>query len=112
VVLSVQVMDSGQVAEFGVPHELLQNPRSALLSLVEATGPASATYLRQVAQQAFQQRKRGIEVAFGTAAAGLPETDGVDEGFASPRSSGAQPQETSFVRFHMDDDETSQSRKD
>jgi hypothetical protein len=63
-----------------------------------------------VAQQAFQQRKRGIEVAFGTAAAGAPETDGVHEGFASP-GSGTQPQETSFVRFHMDD-ETSQSRKD
>lgn len=38
------------MVEFGVPHLLLQDPNSALLSLVDATGSASANHLKALAK--------------------------------------------------------------
>ena len=42
----VLVMDAGQVAELASPAELLARPDSIFTSLVDATGPANAAYLR------------------------------------------------------------------
>jgi ABC-type multidrug transport system fused ATPase/permease subunit len=45
----VLVLDKGQVAEFGSPKELLDNPKGIFTSMVEATGPGSAEHLRKIA---------------------------------------------------------------
>ena len=45
----MQVLDKGEVCEYGVPYELMCNPDSMLLKLVESTGPTSADELKSIA---------------------------------------------------------------
>jgi ABC-type proline/glycine betaine transport system ATPase subunit len=45
----VMVLDKGELMEFDTPRNLLENPKSIFASMVAATGPATAAYLRQVA---------------------------------------------------------------
>jgi ABC-type multidrug transport system fused ATPase/permease subunit len=47
----ILVLDSGNIAEFDTPKRLLQNPRSVLSGMVDATGPITAAYLRDIANQ-------------------------------------------------------------
>ena len=48
----VQVLDKGEVCEYGVPHELMCNPESVLLQLVDSTGPIAAENLKNIAAAA------------------------------------------------------------
>jgi ATP-binding cassette subfamily C (CFTR/MRP) protein 4 len=52
----VVVMDAGQAAEVGAPHELLQREGGALARLVGSTGPRMAAHLRSLALRAFEAR--------------------------------------------------------
>lgn len=88
----ILVMEAGEVAEFGVPHVLLQNPKSALLSLVDATGPASAAYLKAVAKQTHSDKARGIKTKFGM----VPSADS----FGEEGQMMGEPAEVSAVRWH------------
>ena len=45
----VLVLDKGELVEFDKPSVLLQNPKGIFTRMVEATGPASAAYLRRIA---------------------------------------------------------------
>jgi hypothetical protein len=48
----VCVMDGGRVVEFGAPAELLHRPNGSLFAdLVNETGPATAAYLRRLAEK-------------------------------------------------------------
>ena len=51
----VLVMDKGEAAEFGPPHELLQRKDSIFSELVDATGAESAASLRQMAFESATQ---------------------------------------------------------
>lgn len=53
----VLVMDAGQVAEFGTPFELLQNPDSIFSGMVEQTGKAMAENLVSTAEKTYQNKK-------------------------------------------------------
>jgi ABC-type multidrug transport system fused ATPase/permease subunit len=46
----VMVLDKGKLVEFDTPAKLLENPDSIFTSMVDATGPASAEYLRKIAR--------------------------------------------------------------
>ena len=48
----VLVMDSGKAAEFGPPHELLENEEGVFSELVRNTGKESANALRSIASTA------------------------------------------------------------
>ena len=50
---NVQVLDKGKVCEYGVPYELMDNPKSLLLKLVESTGPLAAEKLKNIAAAAY-----------------------------------------------------------
>lgn len=106
--LHLQVMDGGNVAEFGVPHDLLQNPASHLLSLVEATGPASAAHLKAVARAAWENRKAGRPARLAREQIQrLEEQNALDSAAATGllmSSDGGV--DTSCVRFHSDDAES------
>ena len=52
----VQVLRSGQLCEYGDPHELLCDPESYLRRLVEHTGPLSAQKLINMARTAHEER--------------------------------------------------------
>ena len=43
-------MDKGRVAEFASPLELLAQPDSIFLSMVDATGPETAVKLKEMAK--------------------------------------------------------------
>jgi hypothetical protein len=45
----LQVLDKGEIVEFDTPANLMEQKNGYLKSMVEATGPATATYLRRVA---------------------------------------------------------------
>lgn len=45
----IMVLDKGKLVEFDSPAKLLENPKSIFSSMVEATGPASAAHLRDIA---------------------------------------------------------------
>ena len=51
--LCIQVLDNGKVCEYGVPYELMGNPKSLLLKLVESTGPLAAEKLKNIAAAAY-----------------------------------------------------------
>lgn len=51
----IMVMDAGMLVEFDKPSVLLQNPEGHLSKLVDATGPATAEYLRQLAQHNWRE---------------------------------------------------------
>jgi len=46
----VMVLDKGQIVEFDTPKNLLKKKNGVFASMVEATGPTSAAYLRQIAE--------------------------------------------------------------
>jgi ATP-binding cassette subfamily C (CFTR/MRP) protein 1 len=92
----ILVMDNGSVAEFGVPHELLQSSSSALLSLVEATGPASAAHLKSVAKQSYENVKAGRPAHVEQ------QRTGQEEEFDTAI-------DTSCVRFHTEEDAEKQA---
>ena len=52
----VQVLRSGQLCEYGDPHELLCDPDSYLRRLVEHTGPLAAQKLINMARTAHEER--------------------------------------------------------
>ena len=49
------VMDAGRVGEYDVPHNLLCDSASLLSEFVEATGPASAQQLRNLARNGLKK---------------------------------------------------------
>jgi hypothetical protein len=51
-------MADGRAAEFGEPHQLLQDRTSALSGIVDETGPAARS-LRDAARIAHEGRERG-----------------------------------------------------
>lgn len=53
----ILVMDAGQVAEFGKPHDLLQNPTGLLTKLVNQTGQTNSATLKSMAEQASNRMK-------------------------------------------------------
>ncbi|XP_047105893.1 ATP-binding cassette sub-family C member 4-like isoform X1 [Schistocerca piceifrons] len=57
----VLVMDAGQVAEYGTPHELLQRSEGILTAMVRQTGPAMERQLRAVAQETYLKDQPEIE---------------------------------------------------
>lgn len=54
----IMVMDAGSVVEFDVPSVLMRNPKGALTAFVAQTGPATAAYLRSVADAAYRRKRR------------------------------------------------------
>jgi len=55
----ILVLDRGRVVEFAHPADLLADPASALSSLVDETGPATAEVLRGVARDAAAAARGG-----------------------------------------------------
>lgn len=53
----IMVLRAGELCEFGEAHELLDNPNSYLLRLVEHTGPVAATKLKNMALSAYNSRR-------------------------------------------------------
>ena len=47
----IMVLDAGHIAEFDTPKALLKNKKSVLSGMVDATGPETAAYLRDIANQ-------------------------------------------------------------
>lgn len=52
----LQVLNKGQVREFGSPYALLQDPQSQLKRMVDQTGPSASRKLHQMAQEAHLHR--------------------------------------------------------
>ncbi len=57
----ILVLDQGKVAEFADPMTLLENPRSLLRHLVDATGPANARALEATALAAKEKKNRSTQ---------------------------------------------------
>ena len=75
----ILVLDSGKVAEYGVPVELLAKPGGNLSQMVDALGTATAAKLRQRAEMAemtrASQAARPVKAShkgFGGVAVSLP----------------------------------------
>ncbi|KAF9964122.1 Multidrug resistance-associated protein 1 [Mortierella alpina] len=58
----VLVMDSGEVAEFGEPHKLLQDPNGIFAELVSHAGEAASRKLAMIAEDAHKDRNNGVDV--------------------------------------------------
>ncbi|KAF9937640.1 Multidrug resistance-associated protein 1 [Mortierella alpina] len=58
----VLVMDSGEVAEFGEPHKLLQDPNGIFAELVSHAGDAASKKLAMIAEDAHKDRNNGVDV--------------------------------------------------
>ncbi|KAJ3171261.1 hypothetical protein HDU88_008299 [Geranomyces variabilis] len=54
----VLVMDAGEAVEFDTPHALLSNPASFFSQLVDATGVANSSLLRQIAADKHAEMSR------------------------------------------------------
>ena len=52
----VLVMDSGRVAEYDIPHLLLQKPQGHFTKMVEETGPSMTNNLREIARITHENR--------------------------------------------------------
>ncbi|KAG0214931.1 Multidrug resistance-associated protein 1 [Mortierella sp. GBA30] len=57
----VLVMDSGEVAEFGEPHKLLQDPNGIFAELVSHAGEAASKKLAMIAEDAHRDRNDGFD---------------------------------------------------
>ena len=55
-----QVLRAGELCEYGEPYELLCNPNSYLLRLVEHTGAVAAQKLKNMARSAYEERQRAV----------------------------------------------------
>ena len=55
--ITFQVMNRGQVKEFGSPYNLLQDHRSLFYKMVQKTGPSASKKLQQMALDAHLSRK-------------------------------------------------------
>ena len=55
---SNQVLQAGEMREYGEPHQLLCDPNSYLLRLVEHTGPVAAEKLKNMAQTAHMNKMK------------------------------------------------------
>ena len=60
VFFSGQVLRAGEMCEYGEPHQLLCDPNSYLLRLVEHTGPVAAERLKDIAQTAHMNKMKNI----------------------------------------------------
>jgi len=58
----VLVMDSGEVAEFGEPHKLLEDPNGIFAELVSHAGEAASRKLAMIAEDAHKDRNNGVDV--------------------------------------------------
>ena len=54
----IMVMDAGRIAEFDEGHRLLQQENGIFRSIVEQTGPATSTLLKNMALQTYLQKRR------------------------------------------------------
>ncbi|XP_050309948.1 ATP-binding cassette sub-family C member 4-like [Anthonomus grandis grandis] len=54
----ILVMDAGKAVEFDHPHILLRNPKGYLSELVRKTGAGTASHLRQIAKENYQDRQK------------------------------------------------------
>jgi len=54
----VIVMENGKCVELNHPARLLDDPDGIFTSFVEATGPESATELRNIAQRSWDTKKK------------------------------------------------------
>ncbi len=57
-VLTLQVLRNGELLEYGEPYDLLCNPDSYLLRLVDQTGPTSAEKLKMIALNVHNEKCR------------------------------------------------------
>ncbi|KAG0333210.1 Multidrug resistance-associated protein 1 [Podila humilis] len=58
----VLVMDGGEVAEFGEPHKLLQDPNGIFAELVKHAGEAASKKLAMIAEDAHKGRNNGMDM--------------------------------------------------
>ncbi|KAF9933544.1 Multidrug resistance-associated protein 1 [Linnemannia zychae] len=58
----VLVMDGGNVAEFGVPFKLLQDPNGIFAELVSHAGEAASKKLTAIAEDAHNDRNNGLDL--------------------------------------------------
>ena len=57
----VLVLDAGEIAESGSPHELLRNAKGHFSKLVDGTGAHTAAHLRRLAAAAAEGVKPAVE---------------------------------------------------
>ena len=54
----VQVLRAGELCEYGEPYQLMSQPKSYLLRLVDHTGPVAAQKLKNMAYTAHEHRQK------------------------------------------------------
>ena len=59
-----QILQAGEMREYGEPYQLLCDPNSYLLRLVEHTGPVAAGKLKDMAQTAHMHKMKNKYYSF------------------------------------------------
>ena len=54
----VLVLDAGQIIEFDLPHNLLQNPNGTFHEMVETTGKGMKEMLKKIAKEVYETKTK------------------------------------------------------